>query len=66
MENKHPMLAKAQESTVWTGLTTSVPDREALDTIPRCGLCHGPYVGFGHVCPHCLAPRPPVVSRRAA
>jgi len=67
MENNTPMLAKAQKSTVSAGLTITVPDLEApRRSFPVCGLCHAPYVGFGHVCPNCLAPRPPVVLQAAA
>lgn len=61
------MLAKAaKETPMWSGCPTTVPDRGApTPSFPVCGLCHGPYVGFGHVCPNCLAPRPPVVLRAA-
>jgi hypothetical protein len=30
MENKHPMLAKAQKSTAWAGLPITIPDGEAF------------------------------------
>lgn len=67
MENKHPMLAKAQESTVWAGLPVTIPDNAApTRAFPVCARCSSPYVGFGHRCPTCLTPRPPVVLQAAA
>jgi uncharacterized OB-fold protein len=46
------MLAKAENNR------NTDPYGQNYRTIgPRCRRCGGPYVGYGHACPHCQAPR---------